>query len=522
MPQRDRNLDYELAVAVWHRRKWLGLLVAAAVLAASVSVATSLPDLYRASATVLIERQQVSEAFIRPSITAELETRIQTIHQQIMSRAHLTGVIGQLGLYPDSRGSVPVDALVQRMRDEVKLDLNGVEQTSGRMATIAFRVRYSGRDPVKVAEVVNTLASAYVEENMQSRERQAARTAEVLKAQLDAVKQQLDEHERRATDYRLRHGAELPQQVESNLAALERLNTQLRLNGEYQIRALERRERLEHQLTAAAASKPRPADPTPSQLDKLKQQLADLRTKYSDRYPDIIRLNAEIVALERQETRPVATNGDSGPTPGDDDGRRRAAQTLAEVQADLEGLRTEERMLRQVIATYEARVENAPKRDEELQLLSRDYVASKDRYEILLKRYEEARTAETLEQGQKVEQFRVLDPALPPTHPAAPNRLWLMIMGLLGSLAAGFCAIVIAERLDTTFHSVDDLRDFAAVQTVAAIRRIPTVGERRRHRLRLALVAVSFAVALALIVAGSRYVATGNEQIVKMTARGSQ
>lgn len=522
MTQPDRPFDHEFALAVWHRRKWHAVVASGAALAAALSVAFSLPDMYRASASVLVERQQISEAFVRPSVTAELETRIQTIHQQIMSRAHLTRVITDLGLYPAERGAVPVDALVARMRRDVKLSLNGVEQMSGRMATISFSLSYSGTDPIKVAEVLNTLVAAYVEENTRSRERQATRTADFLKAQLDATKQQLDEQDRRAGEYKLRYTAELPQQVEANLAALERLNTQLRLNGEYQLRTMERRERLEHQLSTTAAANPRTAETPSSEIDRLRQRLADLRAKYSDRYPDVIRLTAEIAALEaRPGLTPVASSPDESRKLVEDD-RRQTVRTISELQTQLETLRQEERVLRQVIATYEGRVENAPRRDEELQQLSREYSSSKERYDALLKRYEEARLAETLEQGQNVEQFRVLDPAIPPPHPAAPNRLWLLIMGVFASLGAGFCAIVLAERLDGTLHTVDDLRQCTTLPTVAAIRRIPTATERRRHQLRLSFAALSFVVALALIVAGTRYFATGNEQMVRMTARGAQ
>jgi hypothetical protein len=173
-----------------------------------------------------------------------------------------------------------------------------------------------------------------------------------------------------------------------------------------------------------------------------------------------------------------------------------------------------------VIGTYEGRVENAPKRQEEVQQLTRDSEASKERYETLLKRYEEARLTESLEQGQNLEQFRVLDPAIPSGTPTAPNRVWLLGMGFAGSLALALFAVVGAEKLDTTFHSVEDLREFARIPAIAVIRRIPTPSEARSIRVRRVLVTASVVVALALIVAGARHIGTGNEQIVMMTARG--
>ena len=170
-----------------------------------------------------------------------------------------------------------------------------------------------------MALVANTLASFYVEENTKVRERQATRTAEFLRAQLDSIKKELDEQERLANDFKLRHIGELPQQMEANLASLERLNTQLRLNGENQIRAMDRRERLERQLaeagpgTAAAVCGPAP---TPaSELAARKRELNELRRTFTDEYPDVIRVQSEIAALERQlaaESRRRAPAGGTG------------------------------------------------------------------------------------------------------------------------------------------------------------------------------------------------------------------
>jgi hypothetical protein len=192
------------------------------------------------------------------------------------------------------------------------------------------------------------------------------------------------------------------------------------------------------------------------------------------------------------------------------------------VQKELEALKKEEGYLRRLIADYELRVENAPRRQEELEQLSRDKKSTRERYEALLKRYEEAQLAESLEQGQKLEQLRVLDPAFPPIRPSAPNRLWLLAIGFAGAMALAFVAVVAVERLDTSFHTADDLRAFVSVPMLAAIRRIPTRGEVRRGWLRPALVTMAVVTGVVLIVGGAYYVGSGNEQIARMTARTRQ
>jgi polysaccharide chain length determinant protein (PEP-CTERM system associated) len=368
--------------------------------------------------------------------------------------------------------------------------------------------------------VANELAKTYVQQNTTLRAGQASKTAAFLKTQLDEARQELDAFDRRQNDFALRHIGELPEQVGTNLASLERLNTQLRLNGENQLRLLDRRDRLERQrLDAAAAPRTAPASPDADRLDKLTQQLADLRRRqFTDEYPDVIRLRAEIDALKQQMAQHPVTPGPAAP---DADASTQAHAALADVAGELRALRDEEHSLRQSIAQYQERVENVPKRQQELQDLSRDYTATKERYDSLAKRYEEAQLAESLEQGRNAEQFRILDPAIPPRDPVAPVRMRILGLGLALALGLAVGAVIAAEKLDTTFHSVEDVRAFVGLPMLASVPLIASRAFVRRRRRRAAVLALSAAVGLLLILAGSRHVAAGNEQLVRMMERSS-
>ena len=528
-PRQSESFGLELLLALWGRRKWIAVLVFTAVLAAAVSITVSLPDLYRATATVLVETQHVSEDLVRSSVSAELETRLQTIREDVMSRARLGDLITRLGLYPELRAKgVAFDAIIERMRKDVDLDLNSASAAGTRAPTIAFAIKYTGRNPQTVAQVANMLASLYVAENTRIREGQAVRTAEFLKTQLAEVKNELDAQERRASEFNLSHIGELPQQVSANLASLERLNTQLRLNGENQVRAMDRRERLERQLTElASAPATIAADQAnasvPEQLTKLKQQLEQLRKKYTDQYPEVIRVQAELEDLERQiSDRAAVTTSPAAKPPATAapslDPRARLLQAIADDDAELAALKNEETAFRQAIASYEQRVENVPRREEELATLSRDSATTKDRYDSLLKRYEEAQLASSLEQGQKVEQFRILDAAIPPREPTAPSRTRLFAIGFCLAIGLAIGSVLLVEKLDTAFHNIDDLRAFVAVPTLFSIPRILTTAEARRRWRRAALTAVSVVIGLALVITGSRYLASDNEQLVRLTA----
>lgn len=519
---------------VWARRKWLAVLTFLPVAAGTVSLVAFLPRLYQSTAIVLVDRQQVPEDLVRPTVTSGLETRLQTINQEILSRSRLEQLITRFGLYSDLRRRVPLEAVVEQMRRDIRLDLRGSEKNPGeRRATIAFSVSYLGGEPQTVAQVTNTLASFFVEENLKVRERQATGTAEFLKVQLEQVKGRLDEQEKRVSAFKKRYVGELPQEFEVNLATLERLNAQLRLNHDSQTRALERREAVARQMVDAGwvvgpagsgagvtALAPGPAT---VRLAQLRQELAELRTRYSDRYPDVIRLRAEITELERQaaeaRTRPPDASPAESVAPALADPQLlRLKQAVAETEGELKILKGEDERLRQAIAAYQRRVQDTPLREQEFKELARDYESTQELHASLLKRYAESQIAESMEMRQKGEQFRVIEPALPANGPVAPNRFRLLAVGLAAAAGAALGLVLLAEQLDTSFHTVDEVRAFTRLPVLVSIPAIGTPADQRRRRRVHQLATVSALAGLVLIVGVTWWLAHGNEYLVSMLA----
>jgi succinoglycan biosynthesis transport protein ExoP len=531
-------------LAVWSRRKWLAILVFAAPMAAGASFITFLPNIYRSTATVLVDRQQVPEAFVRSTVTSALETRLHTISQEVLSRSRLEALINQFGLYADLRHRAAFEDVIGRMRGDIKLQIKSAELRGLREATVAFTISYQGTDPATVSLVTNTLASFYGEENVKARERQATGTTEFLRIQLGETKSRLDEQEQRVSGFKRRHLGELPQQMDANLATLDRLHAQLRQNADSQTRAVERRLALASQLAeaesfqspayAGAAGPWAPFAPPElreaASLAQKKEELARLRTQFSDKYPDVVLLAAEVAALERELADAKGrlprseANQTAPPSPSATPVTPyvlRLKEGLSEAQTDIKILKTEEGRLREGIATYQARVENVPRREQEFRELSRDYDSTRELYNSLLKRYEEAQLAESMEQRQKGEQFRVLDPAVPTPQPAAPHRALLLVVTLMLSLGLAVGIVLLAEHVDTSFHDVDDLRAFSNVPVLISIPWIVTQTYLRRRWWRMRLGATAAFVGLVVIVGISYVAANGNERLVLLLTRGA-
>ena len=489
----------EMALAIWHRRRWSALLVFVVLFGATFGVTRNLPSTYQSTATVLVERPQVPDRLSGSSgdTYVELETRLRTLSQQIQSRSRLSELITRLDLYPELRPRATPMMLVERMRQNIQLTFSGLlEPAFGVNPTFSFRISFRGHDPETVARVANALAALYVEENARTREQETAGTTEFLRAQLADAERKLRDQEGKVSAFTTLHNGELPEQQAANLAALGRLNEQI-------VVIMDRRNELTRRLTELPGYTM--GDTDSARLAKLRQDLANLRTRDTDEHPDVVRMKQEIAELERHL---AAAGGGGGAAAAD-------PRTLIEVE--LKDLRIQEREVRRAIATYEQRVENAPVREQEFQQLSRDYGAAKELYQSLRQRYEDAQLAASMvRQHPQGEQFTILDPAVASSQPAAPHRFRLLLMGLMLSLGAALGVVFLVEMGDTSFHTVDDVRGFTGIPVLASIPPIVTEADTRRRRREFGLAALAAMVGVAIVVGATSYLARSNEVLASL------
>lgn len=499
---------------VLRRRGSWGLLTFLVVLAPLASLVYFLPDVYVSAATVLIERQQIPDELVRSTVTSALEVRLQTISQEILSRSRLEEVIARFGLYQDLKKQAPMETVIEQMRKDARIDTKG----RGGAATIAFAVSYRGRDAQKVALVANSLAAAYIEENLKMRERQASGTADFMRVQLEDLARKLGDLERKVGEFKARHIGELPEQLDANLKGLEQLSTQLRLNAENMTRATERRGNLERELSAVlGTSTTTGPDAGAIRLAQLRGALLTMQTRYSDKHPEVQRLKADIATLEAAMSG-GGGEGAMGPlllTPQ----TQSLKNALLEADVLIKGLEMEAGNLKRQLSIYQARVESVPRVQQDYQAMSREYETTQEMYKSLTVRQRESALAERMEQRQKGEQFRVIEPALPSETPAAPKRPLLFGLVLILALAAGAAAIFGPEVLDSSVHTVEQLQARCDLPVLVTIPRIVGPDDIRRRRRRLLILSAGVSVGVAGLVVGSYLLAKENWALTSLLIR---
>lgn len=453
------------------------------------TVVYSLPNMYQSTTLIMVEPQNVPEAYVKATVTQLLEKRLQAMNQEVLSRTRLEGIIKDLDLYKELRVSgMPMESIVDTMRRKVKVQVYPSDN--------AFRISYEGMAPPVVQQVTARLAALYIDENLRIREEHASGTTEFLEAELEKVRKQLGEQETKIQTFKQRYMGELPEQRDANMHALEGYRQQLQTTSSALSATMERKLILDRQVADAQAFRPPLPGPggapgaalsPAARLRQLETELSDLRSRYTDNHPDVTQTLNQINRL-RAELR--AGRGDgvtAGPVAPE------LAQAVAQTAGEVRRLQEEEARLKQAIEAYQQRVENAFVREQELKEITRDYDVTRDKYQRLLDKKLEAQLSQSLERRQKAERFRVLDPASRPQAPLKPNRPVLLAAGSALSLALAIAIPILLWQLDSSYRSAEELVG-TGITVLAAIPQVETPEVRQRRRVyRLTVVAASVA-----------------------------
>lgn len=496
-------------VRVARRRWWLPVVTTGVCLAAGLAGLAAVADQYRADTLILVVPQRVPDSYVRSTVTARIEDRLNSISQQILSRSRLESIIGELNLYTDLRASRPMEDVVERMRRDIKVDT---------VRGDAFRVSYTAPDPGVVQKVTERLAGLFIEENLRDREVLAEATNRFLESQLEEARVRLVEHEKRLEAYRLEHDGELPSQSNATLQAMQ--STQSRVQALVDTIARDRDRRLilersvadlERNADAADAAPDASAagagldeamagGTVAQQLAAARQALRALETRLRPEHPDIVRTRRVIAELEARSTQEQAAQvTDAGRPLPLTPSRQRVNELRAELQALDRAVAAREgevSRLQARLGQLQDRLDAMPTRESEMTELTRDYETLRKVYTDLLAKREDSKVAANLERRQIGEQFRILDPARRPQRPVSPNRPLVAGGAALLGLLVGIGVIVLLEVRDRTFRSESDVVAVTGVPVLASIPQVRTASEAARRRVRVLTAAVGGALAV--------------------------
>ena len=461
------------------------------------SLSWMLPSIYRSGTLILVEQPAVPEKLVASNIDLDIQRQLSSITEQILSRTRLWHIIDGLNLYPDKRKGKNPDELVAKMRNDIEIEL--VRGDDKQLSS--FHIYYTNRNPEIAQRVTNELADLFIAENLSQRQEHSEKTTMFLEDQLVQARQKLAEQEARVKIFKEKHLGELPSQTTANLQILTGLQNELQAQQDSLSRAKQQNTYLEsllNQYRSLGQGKTKSVDGLPTglaaidgELERLKAQLADLASHYTDKHPDVRKTKEQIIRTEKMREKLLAdsrSDKSEAETSPENSTEPKSAATL-EMESQLNANRIEiashERSIRDLqakVAEYQSRLNMAPVMEQQFADITRDYEQSKADYDSLLAKKNQSEMATDLEKTQQGEHFRKLDPPNLPTKPYKPNRLQLCGLGLIAGFVMGGAAAFGREKLGGKMYSEREIKKVVPFEVLAEIPPIETPVEQLARR----------------------------------------
>lgn len=543
----EQGQDITKIKEIVERRKWWLILPFVSIVVFSGIICLILPNIYKSTATILIQSQQIPSTLVSSTVTGYAEQRIQTITQEVMSRSRILDLVKKYDLLPGKREKLTTEGIVAKIRDRITLEPVNAEINQGSGGrpvnlTIAFTLSYEDEDPKRAQLVTNELSSYYLEKNLESTEKYAQGTTKFLEDQMKEVKLAKDRLETKLAEYRKNHLEELPEFTGLNMQKVEKLNSDIS-NIDMQIRSLEEQkatlrnnlasldpytgsssqvlspeERLQQARLERAQLLSKYSEKHPLVLEKnreisllerqvrdnkgnlgqlklrlheIETKLADLRSRYSDVHPSVKAAVKELNEV-KQEIASLNSNIQDDSKITTKDATNPAYVTLKsdfdKITVSISSLKAEKARLESQMRAVYTKLHAMPEVAKKYNELDTDYQNTKAHYQEVQQKLLTARVSQGMEEAQLGERFKIIEPAFFPEKPAKPNRLAIILIGIV--LGMG-CSVGVASLKEYTDKSVRDIETLEKITGVSVLSVIPTIvtseDERKKKKRKLIL-----------------------------------
>lgn len=556
MEEQTKDLkDYLVAL----RRRKKQILTTIGILAViSVLVALLLPPVYRSTATILIEEQEIPAELVRSTITSYADQRVQVISQQVMTRANMMQIIEKYNLYPRQRQRETTEEVLERMRKDVKFNLvsaDVIDKRSGQktMAAIAFTLSFDNETAAGAQKVTSELTSLYLNENLKSRQQKSSETSTFLAEEASKLSEHISEIEQKLADFKEKNVGRLPELATLNMQMRDRTDSEV-MEVDRQLNVLEERKfYLEGQLAQLKPNSPMISasgerildsderlkalqaqyaslsgiysanhpdvvkmrremealkketggdgdmQEQAKQLTRMRSDLATMREKYSDDHPDVVKSKKAISSLEESHKKTAASSDAPKFKKPENPAYISMQSQLESANSELKTIRAKRGDLKAKMASYESRLEQAPQVEREYLDLNRDHENSIKRYQEVKAKLMEAEVAQQMEKDSKGERFTLIDPAQLPEKPHSPNRPAILLLGMILSLGGGVAYAGVLESMDSSIKSSKMLAGLLNAPLLSVIPYMENSEDRRKKtRLKTSLI-IGVIVGIALI-----------------------
>jgi polysaccharide chain length determinant protein (PEP-CTERM system associated) len=471
-----RPLILEDYTAILKRRGWMIIIPAVLMPLIALAITYRLTPIYTSQTLVLIEPQTVPDTYVKPIIAEDLDSRLASMKEQILSRSRLEPIIERFNL--GTPGMDMDDRVTETRKDIAIIPIHSEIPGAGGLP--GFFISFTASDPHTAQLVCREITSLFVSENLQARQQSAEGTTQFLKSQLDQAKANLDSQDSKLADFQRQYMGTLPEQQAPNMGMLNSLNTQLDATTQSLTR-MEQDKALEEAIFSQESRQTQlPGQRSSPQVDqielqKLEAQEADLKMRYTADYPDVIAVERQISDLRKQMAAPPAPVSAATPAAPhyDPPGVLQLRAQLTAMGEVITQKKQQQAQIQGQIRMYQDRIQSTPLVEAKMKDLTRDHQQAQEFYDSLLGKMNNSQMATDLELRQEGENFKLQDAANLPDAPTFPKRGMFAAGGFVLGLGLGVLVVAFLEYKNKSLRTEHDVWTFTKLPTLATIALIP-------------------------------------------------
>lgn len=484
------NMEIEKYLKIIINRKYFFIFLSLCIMSIIVWGSYFLEKQYEAKSTIFIESNVISNLVKGIAITPSMEDKIRVLKYAMLSRRLLSKVMSDLDLDIKAKNNnKALEDMIMDFQNRTEINVKGND---------LFIISYRNNDPKLAMNYVNTLVRRYVEENVYAQREEAYGASRFLSEQVNLFKEKLDKADEAIINFRREQGvyagideSSIINQINEYKGEIEKIN--IKRNELIATKdSIKKQLEGEEPFTVALARHVEGSNKD-STITVLENRIKRLLIQYTDNYPEVIKLKAEIEALKKQEAatrQESVTDAKKAETEPELSATnpifQDLKQKLLQAETEIGALDARKKQIMTMIAQKEHELRYIPEGKKKISDLEKERDSYKNVYEQLLGRAGQSEVSKQMEISDKTTTFQIVDPAVLPTKPVSPDRVKWILAGIFLGLLGGFGGTYLRESIDSSIKDVHTLKGFG-IEVLAVIPKIfneeEQIKKRKRDRL---------------------------------------
>lgn len=468
MISNETRVGWQDYLAIILRRRLFFAVPCALIVVCTMSAGMFLPKIYRAETILMVESQDLMNPLIQGlAVSTPIGQRLHTLKEELLGWTSLSRLVTELKLNKNAKSPLAFESLIKRLQSDIQVRMRG-----GNLIMIG----YEDEDPKLAQTLVNTITTIYMDRNVQSEAAETSTAITFIRSEMAVYKKKLEDAERALREFKELHVTQMP--------IATQLNQQI-VDMEVSLARLLVENTEEH--------------PTVIQI---RLHIAELKLKRNEEIRRVIATSlakGTDPAIYQDLAKALEGEGNANATgdPAVRVGQQAYKAWVDRLDSHLEAVNAGTAHVQvvtvapnqgnqpiDVSGANSPSISLGPREEQELMRLARDYDVYSQTYQHMQERLERAMVTQRLGDADNRTKFKVLEPARLPLRPVRPNLGKLFLLALFLGAFIGAGVVFLAEYLDQSFQSAEELQAALELPVIGSISTIVTETdlEARRQR----------------------------------------